>query len=42
MDKTIVPAFLAELDGLTGSGAMVILATNRPDRLIPLWSGMAH
>jgi len=35
MDKTIVPAFLAELDGLTGSGAMVILATNRPDRLDP-------
>jgi proteasome-associated ATPase len=33
MDKTIVPSFLAELDGLTDSGAMVILATNRPDRL---------
>jgi proteasome ATPase len=33
MDKTIVPAFLAELDGLSDSGAMVILATNRPDRL---------
>jgi proteasome-associated ATPase len=35
MDKTIVPAFLAELDGLNDSGAMVILATNRPDRLDP-------
>lgn len=35
MDKTIVPAFLAELDGLSDSGAMVILATNRPDRLDP-------
>ncbi len=35
MDKTIVPAFLAELDGLNESGAMVILATNRPDRLDP-------
>jgi proteasome-associated ATPase len=35
IDKTIVPAFLAELDGLEESGAMVILATNRPDRLDP-------
>jgi len=35
MDKTIVPAFLAEMDGLNDSGAMVILATNRPDRLDP-------
>lgn len=35
MEKTIVPAFLAELDGINESGAMVILATNRGDRLDP-------
>lgn len=33
MEKTIVPSFLAELDGLSDSGAMVILATNRAERL---------
>lgn len=33
MEKTIVPSFLAELDGLTDSGAMVILATNLAHRL---------
>lgn len=35
VDKTIVPAFLAEMDGLEDSGAIVILATNRPDMLDP-------
>lgn len=33
MEKTIVPSFLAELDGLDDAGAMVILATNRQDTL---------
>lgn len=33
MEKTIVPTFLAEMDGLTDSGAVVILATNLPDSL---------
>ena len=33
MEKTIVPSFLAELDGINDSGAMVLLATNRADRL---------
>jgi proteasome ATPase len=35
IDKTIVPMFLAEMDGLGDSGALVILATNRPDILDP-------
>jgi len=35
IDKTIVPMFLAEMDGLDDSGALVILATNRPDILDP-------
>ena len=35
MEKTIVPAFLAEMDGIEPSGAVVILATNRPDKLDP-------
>lgn len=35
MEKTIVPMFLAEMDGLEDSGAMVILATNRADQLDP-------
>lgn len=35
MEKTIVPAFLAEMDGLHETGALVILATNRPDELDP-------
>lgn len=33
MEKTIVPTFLAEMDGLEESGCLVILATNRPDQL---------
>lgn len=33
MEKTIVPTFLAEMDGLDESGAFVMLATNRPDSL---------
>lgn len=33
MEKTIVPTFLTEMDGLETSGAIVILATNRPDTL---------
>lgn len=33
MEKTIVPTFLAEMDGLDDSGCLVILATNRPDTL---------
>lgn len=35
MDRTIVPQFLAEMDGIDESGALVILATNRPDKLDP-------
>lgn len=35
MEKTIVPMFLAEMDGLDDSAAIVILATNRPDILDP-------
>lgn len=35
MEKTIVPMFLAEMDGLDDSGALVILATNRSDILDP-------
>jgi len=33
MEKTVVPAFLTEMDGMEDSGALVILATNRPDTL---------
>lgn len=33
MEKTIVPSFLTEMDGLEESAAIVILATNRPDML---------
>jgi len=33
MEKTIVPSFLTEMDGISESAAMVILATNRPDTL---------
>lgn len=33
MEKTIVPTFLTEMDGLEDSGALIILATNRPDTL---------
>ena len=35
MEKTIVPTFLTEMDGLEDSPAIVILATNRPDTLDP-------
>lgn len=35
MEKTIVPMFLTEMDGFSASGAMVVLATNRPDTLDP-------
>lgn len=35
VDKTIVPMFLTEMDGLDDSSAFVILATNRPDILDP-------
>jgi proteasome-associated ATPase len=33
VDKTIVPQFLTEMDGLDESSAIVILTTNRPDML---------
>lgn len=33
MSGTIVPQFLSEMDGLSTSGAIVLLATNRPDHL---------
>lgn len=33
MGRTIVPMFLAEMDGLEESGAIVLLSTNRPDIL---------
>lgn len=33
MEKTIVPAFLTEMDGIEDSSAFVIIATNRPDML---------
>ncbi len=35
MDRTIVPMFLTEMDGLDESNALVILATNRSDTLDP-------
>ncbi len=35
MERTIVPMFLTEMDGLEDSDAVVILATNRPDTLDP-------
>jgi len=35
MEKTIVPSFLAELDGLGDSGSLCLLATNRSERLDP-------
>lgn len=35
MEKTIVPMFLTEMDGMEASGALVILATNRADVLDP-------
>lgn len=33
LTSTMVPAFLAEMDGLEDSGAIVVLATNRPQLL---------
>lgn len=33
MEKTIVPSFLSETDGIDASDVLVILATNRPDSL---------
>lgn len=33
VDKTIVPQFLSEMDGLSDSAAIVVLTTNRPDML---------
>lgn len=35
MSNTVVPMFLAEMDGMEDSGAFVLLATNRPDSLDP-------
>lgn len=35
IEATIVPMFLAEMDGLDDTGAIVILATNRADTLDP-------
>ncbi len=35
MERTIVPMFLAEMDGLEDLGAIVLLSTNRPDVLDP-------
>lgn len=35
MEKTIVPMFLAEMDGLDENGPLVLLATNRSDSLDP-------
>jgi proteasome-associated ATPase len=35
INMTVVPSFLTEMDGLDDSGALVILATNRPDTLDP-------
>ena len=35
LSSTIVPTFLAEMDGMSDSGAFVLLATNRQDTLDP-------
>jgi len=35
LTSTLVPTFLAEMDGLEDSGAFVILSTNRPNTLDP-------
>lgn len=35
VERTIVPMFLSEMDGLEDSGALFILTTNRPDILDP-------
>ncbi len=35
LERTIVPQFLSEMDGLDESGALVLIATNRPEQLDP-------
>lgn len=35
VERTIVPSFLTEMDGIEASHAFIILATNRPDTLDP-------
>lgn len=35
IERTVVPMFLAEMDGMDESGALVMLVTNRPDTLDP-------
>lgn len=35
MEKTIVPTFLTSVDGMKGTKAFILLATNRPDQLDP-------
>lgn len=35
VERTIVPAFLTEMDGIEGNHTFIILATNRPDTLDP-------
>lgn len=35
LEKTIVPQFLSEMDGFEATGAIVMIATNRPDVLDP-------
>ncbi len=35
MERTIVPAFLAEMDGLDEGNPFILLATNRPEQLDP-------
>lgn len=35
IEKTIVPQFLSEMDGMEDSAAFILLATNRPDMLDP-------
>ena len=35
MNTTVVPQFLSEMDGLEESGAIVLIATNRPETLDP-------
>lgn len=35
LTSTLVPSFLAEMDGIEDSAAFVVLATNRPDSLDP-------
>jgi len=35
MERTVVPQFLAEMDGLDESAALVVIATNRPEVLDP-------